>query len=117
MTDRERDTSNGEDGEVRSGIGSIVEEEGWDVDAGSVADEVEWRKGFVGGYCSATNGPNELGDFEEEGGLRRLLGVDGYVCSDCGLRLTDEEYERLSSLAGLGEAVVSGDDEPEIRIG
>jgi hypothetical protein len=117
MTDRERDASNGGDGEVRRGVGSIVEEEGWEVDAESVADEVEWRKGFVGGYCSSTNGPHELDDFEEEGVLRCLLGMDGYVCSECGLRLTDEEYERLSSLAEFSRAAVSGGDEPEIRIG
>jgi len=74
------------------------------IEPDELREELEWRMGFVGGYCAATTEPHAPDDFvEEEGGLVKsvLRLVDGVECDECGLSVTLEDYHRLRELSAL----------------
>jgi len=100
-----------------SGFIRMGDDEG--IAPGMLHEELDWRIGFVAGYCSETNETHSPDDFRKEksGLLHRFTSFEpGMRCDDCGLRITEGDHQCLQTLSSLKEDI-DPSDEPEIRIG
>jgi len=89
------------------------------IEPDELLEELEWRMGYIGGYCAETNEPHTPDAFlEKEGGLLKsvLRLVDGVECDDCGLSISLEDYHRLKEVSVLRRDLENSTRKLEIKI-
>jgi len=89
------------------------------IDPDELREELEWRMGFMGGYCAETMEPHFPEDFvDEEGGLISSVVrlVKDVKCDDCGLSITLEDYHRLKELSVLKHDLENSARKLEIKL-